>query len=272
MSESSGMRERRVALITGGLGGIGQAIARRLADDDVEVFVSDIQEAPGAGTTGRYLRHDVRDEASWARTITSIEAEFGRLDILVNNAALLNRGSNPEHTELVDWTDMFAVNVNGVFLGCRAAIKAMRCRVGGVIVNMGSMAGSQANPNAFAYAATKATVRHMTRTIAEYCALERLDIRCNAVHPGYVLTDAWRAYADGIAKERGIARDVVLDELAADVPIGRFVDPSEIADAVAYLCSSSARSMTGADLVIDGGFLGCNTFHHPANERRRSRS
>jgi len=257
---------RRVALVTGGAAGIGKAIACRLAEEGAQVVISDVQSDLGQATATalgvKCVVQDVSNEAQWPAIIRQIERQFGRLDILVNNAGILGAmdAATPENTTLDDWRRIFAINVEGVFLGCRSGIAAMRRAGGGVIVNISSVAALTASPLGTAYGASKAAVWQLTRSVAQHCAQERLNIRCNSVHPGYVRT----ALVEIIAKERAAARGIsaaqYISETEAAIPLGRFTTTDDIAATVAYLVSDDARQITGTQVVVDGGEIGCDSF------------
>jgi NAD(P)-dependent dehydrogenase (short-subunit alcohol dehydrogenase family) len=209
-----------------------------------------------------FLEQDVCDEDRWSYVIHEIEQRCGRLDILVNNAGILGPrdATTPESARLADWKRVFSVNVEGVFLGCRSAIPAMRRAGGGSIVNLSSIAGLQATPYATAYGASKAAVRQLTKSIAQHCAQERLNIRCNSVHPGNVRTPLWERHAEELARLRGISVDQVVAEGEAIVPLGDFTRAEDVSAAVAFLASEEARHVTGAKLVVDGGVVNCETY------------
>ena len=259
----------KVALVTGGASGIGRAIAERLAADGARVIISDVQRALGQSVAAErhfeFLTHDVVNENQWLEVMRRITVSYGGLHILVNNAGILSPPSeraNPETSTLSDWRRIFAVNVEGVFLGCKTAIPAMHASGGGSIINISSVAALLATPFATAYGASKASVRQLTKSVAQHCAERRLNIRCNSVHPGIARTTALdKAFAEA-ASQRGVSFEVILTERTAAVPVGEFAQLQEIAAAVAFLASDESRHMTGAQLVIDGGLAACDTFHN----------
>ena len=259
----------KVALVTGGASGIGRAIAERLASEGARVLISDVQRALGQSVAAErhfeFCAHDVVDENQWLELIRRIIASYGGLHILVNNAGILSPPSelaNPETSTLADWRRIFSVNVEGVFLGCKTAIPVMQTSGGGSIINMSSVAALLATPFAIAYGASKATVRQLTKSVAQHCAERRLNIRCNSLHPGIVRTAALdKAFAEA-ASQRGVSLEVILEERKAAVPVGEFAQLREIAAAAAFLASDESRHMTGAELVIDGGLVACDTYHN----------
>jgi 3(or 17)beta-hydroxysteroid dehydrogenase len=255
----------RTALITGGASGLGLAIAARLADEGANVVITDIQEGLGRSTAAAlgitFLAQDVTSEEQWPAVLGQVQHRFGQLDILVNNAGIAGAADrvSPESTRLADWKQIFSVNVDSVFLGCRAGIAAMR-RGGGSIVNMSSIAALLATPDSTAYGAAKAAVRQLTKSVAQYCAAESLSIRCNSVHPGEVRTPLWESYVAETARARGITPDEIVTAARARVPLGDMPQPADIAAGVAFLCSPDARFITGSELIVDGGLIHCDTF------------
>jgi NAD(P)-dependent dehydrogenase (short-subunit alcohol dehydrogenase family) len=257
----------KVALVTGAASGLGKAISERLAADGARVVLSDIDgslvEQVADALGGDFLSQDVTDEQRWAAVTHEIQERHGALHIVVNNAGILGPmdAINPEDTRLQDWRRIFAVNVEGVFLGCRAAIPALRRAGGGSIVNISSVAGLLATPYATAYGASKAAVRQLTKSVAQHCAEEGLGIRCNSVHPGNVLTPLWRRQAEELAARRGTTPVEVIEQARTEVPMGDFTTPEDVAGTVGFLASDDARFVTGTMHVVDGGFVNCDTFH-----------
>jgi 3(or 17)beta-hydroxysteroid dehydrogenase len=266
----------KVALVTGGASGIGRAVAARLAADGARVVITDIQEGAGSALAKEqgylFFRQDVTDEGGWTTLMQRIRTDCGALQILVNNAGILSPPSdkaNPETSSLEDWRRIFAVNVEGVFLGCKTGIPLLHSSGGGSIINMSSVAALLATPFAMAYGAAKASVRQLTKSVAQHCAERRLHIRCNSVHPGIVRTPALdQAYREA-AEQRGVAFDSIVQERAGAVPIGEFARLEDITAAVAFLASDDSRHMTGAQMVIDGGLVDCDTYHNTNLTDRR---
>ncbi len=266
----------RVALVTGGASGIGKAVAARLAAEGARVVITDIQEQAGSTLAAEqryeFFLHDVTDEQQWLALMKRVQSVCGGLHVLVNNAGTLSPPSekaNPETSTLSDWRRIFAVNVEGVFLGCKTAIPFIHASGGGSIINMSSVAALLATPFAMAYGASKASVRQLTKSVAQHCAQSRLNIRCNSVHPGIVRTAALdKAFAEA-ASQRGVTFESILQQRQAAVPAGMFGGMEEIAAAVAYLASDESRHMTGAQLVIDGGLVACDTYHNTSLTDRK---
>jgi 3(or 17)beta-hydroxysteroid dehydrogenase len=252
----------KVALITGAGRGIGEATARALASHGCRVCVTDLlpdRAAAVAASIGPPASHallDVRDESHWTRAVGDLLARAGRLDILVNNAGITGfvppmGPQDPEHASLHSWHAVHATNLDGVFLGCKHAIAAMKPpRSGGSIINISSRSGQVGIPRAAAYASSKAAVRNHSKSVALYCAEMGYAIRCNSIHPGAVLTPMW----DDVLPP-GPDRDAALRDLAAEVPLGRMGSPADVASLVVFLASDESSYITGAEMVIDGGIL-----------------
>ncbi|HEY0155053.1 MAG TPA: glucose 1-dehydrogenase [Longimicrobium sp.] len=250
----------KVALVTGAARGIGAAVAERFAAEGARVVLTDIRDEEGAATAARiggeaaYLRLDVRREEDWDAAMAWVAERFGRLDVLVNNAGITGFEEgfvphDPENATLEAWRAVHATNLDGVFLGCRAAIRQMR-EGGGSIVNVASRSGLVGIPAAAAYASSKAAVRNHTRTVALYCAEQGLGIRCNAIFPAAILTAMWEPMlGDGPDRADRMAA------LVRDTPLRRFGTPEEVAHAAVYLASDESAYTTGAELVLDGGLL-----------------
>jgi len=248
----SGRLNGKVALITGSARGMGASIARLFAEEGARVVLSDILEAPlkalelelsGRGYEVLAQRHDVIDEASWEQIVQATETRFGRLDVLVNNAGVLDT-AGVEASSLEAWERVVAVNQTGVWLGMKVAIPALRRSGGGSIVNTSSIYGLVGSGGSAAYHASKGAVRLLTKTAALEYAPD--GIRVNSVHPGYVNTPM-------IEQALPEANVSMLKLLGEQVPLGRLAEPEDIARGVLYLASDESSYVTGSELVIDGG-------------------
>jgi NAD(P)-dependent dehydrogenase (short-subunit alcohol dehydrogenase family) len=250
----------KVAIVSGGASGIGRSCALRLAGEGASVVVTDIQDDMGgevvaaidaAGGTATYMAHDVTDEDAWRDVVGKTVANMGGLDILVNNAGIGIGGSILEMT-LTDWRRQQAINLEGVFLGVKHAIPAMRDSGGGSIINMSSVAGLKGAANLSAYNATKGGVRLFTKGVALECAQNRWDVRVNSVHPGIIDTPIWTKLNPEFQEDGSHIIDA--DALAAmAVPSGVLGSPDDIANGVLFLASDESSYITGTELVIDGG-------------------
>lgn len=254
---SSGRLAGKIALVTGAASGLGAATARRFAAEGARVLLTDI-DAEGAaraaaelGSNAAHCRHDVTSESDWQVAVAAAEAAFGGLHILVNNAGIAPAGT-VEDTSLDDWRRVHAIDLDGVFLGCKLAlplIAATTAREGsrGSILNVSSIAGVIAAANMAAYNSAKAAVRHLTKSVALHCAKERYAVTCNSIHPTFIDTPI----IDKMIGDRDRAQ--LLAKFARQVPVGRVGEPDDVAYAALYLCSDEAKFVTGAELYIDGG-------------------
>ncbi|HEV2363901.1 MAG TPA: SDR family oxidoreductase [Caulobacteraceae bacterium] len=259
----------KIALVTGAGSGIGRGCAQALAAAGARVIVGDIDEAGGrqtcetvarAGGRGRFQALDVTSEAAWAEAIAGVERTEGALHILVNNAGLCI--SVPVVEMSFDaWKRQNAVNLDGVFLGTKAALPLMARSGGGSIVNISSVAGLKGIAGLAGYCATKGGVRLFTKAVALECGQARNGVRVNSIHPGAIETPIWiKLGAGGDMPELGA--NELTDRMEAmraagerATPLGTTGTPADIAGGVLYLCSDEARFVTGSELVIDGGAL-----------------
>lgn len=251
----------KTAVVTGAAQGIGAAIARLFVQEGCFVYVTDINDdlgnavASSLGDRACYLRLDVRREEDWQQVAAHISNEGRRWDILVNNAGItgFENGAvrhDPEHARLEDWRSVHQTNLDGVFLGCKYAIRSMRQSGAGAIVNISSRSGLVGIPGAAAYASSKAAVRNHTKTVALYCAEQRLSVRCNSIHPAAVLTPMWEPMLGS-----DIGREERMAALVRDTPLRRFGMPEEVAALALLLASDEATYITGSEFNIDGGLL-----------------
>ncbi|HEX4874337.1 MAG TPA: SDR family oxidoreductase [Sphingorhabdus sp.] len=247
--------QNRSALVTGGARGIGEAIARCFAREGAKVIIADIDIENGQHVAdaigGSFFHLDVADENGW----NSLAAIQPQIDIVVNNAGITGFEDSagphdPEHASLADWRRVHAVNMDGTFLGCRYAIRAMRAKGKGSIINISSRSGLVGIPAAVAYASSKAAIRNHSKSVALYCAQQGLNIRCNSIHPAAILTPMWEALiGDGPDREQRMAA------MVADTPMKRFGRVEEVAALALLLAGEDAAYMTGSELHLDGGLL-----------------
>ena len=249
-----GKLDGKVALISGGARGQGAAEARLFAQEGAKVVLGDILDDQGRqveaeinelGGEALYVHLDVTSEADWQAAVQAAVAEYGRLDVLVNNAAIIIDRVPIEERSAAEWDRVFEVNAKGVFLGTKHAIPEMRRAGGGSIVNISSVAGiGQSLHQEPAYAASKGAVRIFSKVTASQHAAD--GIRCNSVHPGPIDTDMLASAMGDRAR---------LESRLERVPMNRMGTVDEIAKGVLYLASDDSSYVTGSELVIDGGAI-----------------
>jgi meso-butanediol dehydrogenase/(S,S)-butanediol dehydrogenase/diacetyl reductase len=239
----------KIVIVTGGGSGIGAATVRRFHQEGAITVISDRSAERGeafaaelGNDRAHYRRADVSNPSEIADLVENVVATFGRLDILINNAGIGNLAAAAD-IELEDWHRVIDVDLNGVFYGCRAALPIMRAQGGGVIVNTASASGLAGDFGFAAYNAAKGAVVNFTRAAAVDHAAD--GIRVNAVCPGPV---GKTAIMDSIGGIPG-----AIAAWQERVPMGRFAEPEEIANVIAFLASNEASFMTGANVTVDGG-------------------
>ncbi|MDA0220457.1 MAG: glucose 1-dehydrogenase [Proteobacteria bacterium] len=251
----SGRLKNKVALVTGGASGFGRQSAIRLAEEGALVCITDLNEAGGEetaamlGPRGFFRRQDVTREDDWTATIKAVLDRFAKLDVLVNSAGVAAAADNIEDADDAIWDLVMDVNLTGTWLGCRHAIAPMRRAGGGSIINLASVLALKGEGGALAYCASKGGVRLLTKSVAVHCGNQRNNIRCNAICPGYMLTGMLRDFLDSLNDREGEHA-----RIAAMHPLGRLGDADDIAQMVLYLASDESRFVTGAEMIVDGGF------------------
>lgn len=244
-----------LCVVTGAASGIGKAICAAFVAEGARVILTDIALDAGQAAAEElgceFLKLDVREEVDWE----ALAEHAPQIDTMVNNAGVTGfefspGPHDPEHATLADWHAVQAVNSDGTFLGCRYALRAMKARGDGSIINISSRSGLVGIPGAAAYAASKAAIRNHTKSVALYAAQQGWRIRCNSIHPAAILTPIWEPMlGDGPDREARMAA------LVADTPLKRFGTVEEVAALAVFLASDKSAYMTGAELVLDGGLL-----------------
>ncbi len=242
--------EGKVAIVTGAASGLGRADAEALVRAGARVLLTDINESEGAAVAAAlngeragcaaFMQHDVREERRWGEVVAEAQRRFGALNVLVNNAGVVVV-ANPETTTLEQFRFANSVMSEGVFLGCRAAIPAMRASGGGSIINMSSVASHLGYPVFFAYSAAKGAVRAMSKSIAVHCQMNKYHIRCNSVHAGAIDTPM-------VAAANQVLGMKMSDYEAAPWGLGK---PQDVANLVVFLASDESRFINGSEIVID---------------------
>ena len=246
-----GRLEDKTLIVTGAASGIGRACAKRFHEEGANVLLADMDESKGSALAeslrGRaafqYL--DVTRETDWERAVAAALACFGHIDGVANVAGIAMEGDDVEHCAEETWDRIIGVNLDGVFLGTKHGVAAMKEDRGGSIVNISSVDCLVSDPNgaSIAYTASKGGVRLLSKSAALHCARHGYGIRVNTVHPGYIDTPMMNLFDDE-----------TLADITRRHPMGRLGKPREIADAALYLQSDESRFVTGSEFVIDGGF------------------
>jgi 3alpha(or 20beta)-hydroxysteroid dehydrogenase len=230
----------KVALISGGARGMGAAHARAMAAEGAKIVCGDVLDSEGElvakdiGDAARYVHLDVTKADDWTAAVATTVAEFGKLNVLVSNAGIINVGSVEDY-DLGDWQRIIDINLTGVFLGMRASVKAMRDAGGGSMINISSIEGLAGTVMTHGYTAAKFGVRGVTKSAA--LELGQWGIRVNSVHPGLIRTPM----------TEGIPEDMF------QTALGRAAEPVEVSNLVVYLASDESSYSTGSEFVVDGG-------------------
>ena len=245
----------KFCIITGAARGIGKAIAETFIKEGAAVLLTD-KDAETLARTGRELQCpvlvlNVEKEADWNR----LAKQHPAADVVVNNAGITGFEEDmalhdPEHVSLDNWRAVHRVNLDGTFLGCRYAIRAMKEKGAGSIINISSRSAMVGIPGAAAYASSKAAIRNHSKSVALYCAQSGWNIRCNSIHPAAIMTPMWEPMLGEDEQ-----RQNVLDALVRDTPLRRFGEAEEVAALALLLASDEATYITGTEMTIDGGIL-----------------
>ena len=246
----------KVAIVTGAALGLGRAIATRMAEEGAKVALLDVlddegitleKELGGRGGQAKYWRCDVSKEADVKAAFAAVAKHFGKLDILVNNAGVSGANKPTHEVSEAEWDFVQSINVKGVFFGTKHAIAYLRQNGGGCIINLSSIYGLVGAPDVPPYHASKGAVRLMTKTDAMIYAPDR--IRVNSIHPGFIWTPMVQHHLAAMG-------DVTEGRKATDAlhPLGHIGEPDDIAWGAVYLAADEAKFVTGAELVIDGGY------------------
>ena len=249
-----GRLEGKVAIITGAAKGLGEADARMFAREGARVVLTDVDVVSGqkvadeVGSSAHFIEHDVRDAGQWEKVVSETVSRFGSLNILVNNAGVVELGTIESQT-LDQYDFIMDVSSKGTFLGCKYALPEMIKAGSGSIINMASLASVQGEPYVVAYSAAKGAVEAMTRSVAIHCAKSRYNIRCNSVHPSGILTPMVMSLDQ---KEE----ESDMDRIENDVNAARaneLGEPDDITHTVVFLASDESKFINGAQIRVDNG-------------------
>ncbi len=252
----SGRVAGKVALVTGAASGLGLASAIKLLDQGAQVYFSDINEDALnklPEILSHYKKnqyeigfHDVASEESWTNILNKVDAKFNRLNILLNSAGIA-LGGDVVSTGFDVWKKVHDVNLDSIFLGCKLAIPMMSIHGAGSIISISSISGIVAGWNTAAYNSSKAGVRHLSKSVALYCAKKGYNIRSNTIHPAFVDTPILDPHKQVFGEEEAIAK------LSRQIPMNKIGDTDDVAYAVLYLASDESKFITGSEIVLDGG-------------------
>ena len=255
----AGRLKNKVALITGGASGLGECAAKLFVQEGAKVVIADIAEDKGRslakslGAAGHFVGLDVTSEENWIAAIQETVSKFGAIHVMVNSAGI-GLSKTVEEIELAEWRKVHAIDLDGVFLGCKHGVKEIKKHTGiygegkpgGSIINISSISGIIAGANMAAYNSAKAGVRLLSKSVALHCK-SGYNIRCNSVHPTFINTPILDKYRDRMGEE------VMQQKLGRQVPIGRLGKPEEVGWPLVFLASDESSFMTGSEVIIDGG-------------------
>jgi NAD(P)-dependent dehydrogenase (short-subunit alcohol dehydrogenase family) len=247
----------KCVFITGAAGGLGSAAARMLARHGAKVFLTDVDAASAArladeinnelgAQTAWSAAQDVRDEAVWQQVLAQAAQTMGGLSVLVNNAGIGSLGSI-ENITLKEWQRVMSINLDSVMMGCKYALPYLRDAQPASIINISSLAAFKVDPDYTAYNTSKAAVAMLSKSVALDCARQKIDVRCNSVHPAFIRTGIVAPFFEALGEEEATRK------LVRGIPLKRLGEPDDVAYAVLYLASDESRYVTAAELVIDGG-------------------
>ena len=253
MSATQGRVEGKVAIVTGAAMGLGEADARILAREGARVILTDVNRELGAALArelnSEYRFLDVTEEDPWQALIADVVKNYGGLNILVNNAGIVEPG-NIETQTAQEWRRQMAVSADGTFFGCKYGVPAIAKSGGGSIINMASIASKLGVHNVAAYCAAKGAVEALTRAVAAHCLIEKNKVRCNSIHPGSINTPMVR----GVGAKMVAAGLVAAPRADAAPPANTNLgEPDDIANLVLFLASDESKFMSGQEFIPDGG-------------------
>ena len=251
-----GRVQDKVAIITGAASGLGFAAARKLLEEGAKVILTDVNREVLDSMSERLsdfsksqfqaIFHDVTQEESWIELINKTESDQGKINILVNSAGI-SLGADVVSTDFDIWKKVHQVNLDSVFLGCKYAVPVMGKYGHGSIINISSISGIVAGWNTAAYNSSKAGVRHLSKSVALFCAKKGYDVRCNSIHPAFVNTPILDPIKQAFGAEEAVAK------LSRQIPMNKIGDTDDVSYAILYLASEESKFMTGSEIVLDGG-------------------
>ena len=251
-----GRVQDKVAIVTGAASGLGFAAARKLLEEGAKVILTDVNREVLDSMPDRLNDfsqsqfqtsfHDVTQEDSWIELINKTENDQGKINILVNSAGI-SLGADVVSTDFDIWKKVHHVNLDSVFLGCKYAVPIMGKYEHGSIINISSISGIVAGWNTAAYNSSKAGVRHLSKSVALFCAKKGYDVRCNSIHPAFVNTPILDPIKQAFGEAEAVAK------LSRQIPMNKIGDTDDVSYAILYLASDESKFMTGTEIVLDGG-------------------
>jgi len=247
----------KVAIITGGGSGIGEATAKLMSREGATIAIADIDDENGkrvakeiksAGGKAEFWHMNIAEEKEVEKTFADINKKFGKVNILVNNAGITGKAQATHETSSAEWDAVINVNLRGTFLCTKYAVPYILKAGGGAIVNVSSIMGMLAGP-AIPYNTSKGGIRNMTKSDAYMYS--RKNIRVNSVHPGFIITPLFTK----LASKEPDGLDAAIQREGGRIPIGRMGEAEEIANGILFLASDEASYITGIELIIDGGYI-----------------
>jgi 3(or 17)beta-hydroxysteroid dehydrogenase len=256
-----GRLQGKVAVITGGAGGIGSATARLFIKEGATVTITDVAEKQGEALAREmgcdFLPLDVTSEEQWARVINQVEQKRKNIHVLVNAAGTegrcLGKTGSPEATTLEEWRFVHAINLDGTFLGCRTVLPVMKRLGSGSIINVSSMVALYGSPALTAYGSSKSGVRQFSKSVALHGSRDKQAIRCNSVHPGLIHTRMLDSVYREMGRSEGLSPEEAAKSSLKTVPLGKIGEPDDVAYLILYLASDESKYVTGSEFQVDGG-------------------
>jgi NAD(P)-dependent dehydrogenase (short-subunit alcohol dehydrogenase family) len=257
-----GRVQDKIAIITGGAGGLGSAAARLLAKEGAKVTITDVAETQGNALARQigadFLSHEVSSEEQWGQVVSAVDRKYGAIHVLVNAAGIegsqLGPAGTPETTTLEEWRRVHAINLDGTFLGCRAVLPIMKRGGEGSIVNISSIVSFMGTPASAAYGSSKAGVQQLTKSVALHGSRDNKRIRCNSIHPGLIRTRMLDNIYAEFGRSLGRSAEEGQKASAKHVPLRTIGEPDDIAYMILFLASDESKYVTGSEFMVDGGW------------------
>lgn len=251
----------KVAVVTGGAGGVGSATAKLFTKEGAKVTIADVAVKQGEAVAMEigcdFLPLDVTSEQQWSEIVSAVVRKHNGINILINSAGTegtaLGDAGSPEATTLEEWRRVHSINLEGTFLGCRTVLPVMKRSGIGSIVNVSSMISFYGSPGLTSYGSSKAGVQQLTKSVALYGSRDNNRIRCNSVHPGVIRTRMLEKVYAELGRSMGMTPGEVEESSLRGIPFGVVGDPDDVGYLILYLASDEAKYVTGSEFQVDGG-------------------